>query len=118
MTQHAVAFGVAGRIGVTCYFNNVRFRVQSLRGDRVQLCLGIGAEGRRIELLIQVVDFVECFFVGIGAIIVFFFGRVFGVVNLGLGVFGFVVLFKRTVHVDRADFNLRICGDRESEHDA
>ena len=68
------------------------------------LRLGVGAQSGGIELFVEVVNFIERLFIGVGALVVFFFGLVFCVVNLGLRVFSFAVFPKCAVHIDRADF--------------
>ena len=93
--------GLAKLVNLALHVLDVRDLVVAILG---QLAFGVGAERLGIELLVQVIDFVERLFVGISAVVVLFLGRVFGLVNLGLGVLGFVVLTEGFVHVDRSDF--------------
>jgi hypothetical protein len=83
-------------------------------GDFVVALLGhagflVGAQCRRLQLLVQIVDFVERFFVSFGPVIVFLLGGVFRVVNFYLSVLRFVIFFKRTLHIDRSNFACALC---------
>ena len=66
--------------------------------------LGIRAQGRGIELLIELVDFVERFFVSLRPFVIFLLGGVLGVVDFRFRVLRFVVFLEGAIHVDSADF--------------
>ena len=75
-------------------------------------CLCICSESGRVELAIQLVDFIEHLLVSIGSLVVFLLRGVRRVVELPFSLFGFVVLLQDAIHVDGADLRLRPCLDR------
>ena len=64
----------------------------------------VGAQCRRLKLLVQIIDFVERLFVSFRPVIVFLFSGVFGLVDFYLGVLGFIVILERALHIDRSNF--------------
>jgi hypothetical protein len=67
--------------------------------------------------LAELVDFFQRLLVVLGAIVVFLFRGVLGVVDFLLLVLGFIELLEGAVHIDRADFKSALsigCG-RESQ---
>ena len=55
-------------------------------------------------MFVQIVNFIERFFIGIGPVVVLFLGCVFSVINLRFGVLGLGVFLEGALHVDRANF--------------
>ena len=95
-------------------FNVVNFVVAIFR----QLRLFVRTQGRGFQLLVEIVDFFKGLFVGIGAIVEFFFRRIFGVVHLFLGFLGLAVFFEGTVHVNGPDLDCALgkCSQRQRQH--
>jgi hypothetical protein len=78
-----------------------------------RLRLLIRAEGRRLELLVQIIDFVERFFVIFRPVVIFFPCSIFGIVDFCLSFLGFGILIKCALHIDRADFQCALCERRK-----
>ena len=54
--------------------------------------------------VLELVNFIERLFIGIGAVVVLLFRRVLGVIDFRLGVLCFVVFLEGAIHVHGADF--------------
>ena len=79
----------------------------------LHLCLR--AQGRSVQLSVDLVDLVQRLLISVGAVIVFFLRRVLCLVQLRFGVFGFAVFLEHSIHVDRADVELRLSHGGQKE---
>ena len=75
----------------------------------------IRAQGRRLQLLVQIVDFIQCFFVSFRPIVIFFLGGILSLVDLCFGFLGLVVILKCALHIDRSDFQRALCKSRNGK---
>src|SRR4029453_11614681 len=77
-----------------------------------RLGLLVRADGRRLQLLVQIIDFIQGLFVGLRSIVVFFLGGIFGIIDFYFGFLGLVVFLKRALHINRSDFQCALCKSR------